>query len=358
LIAAIELKKANYSVTLIEKKKYPFHRVCGEYISNEVLHYLNERSLLPAEKEIPQIELFEFSSIKGRNIEMKLDLGGFGLSRYAFDYHLYQIACELGVEVLEQTSALSIQFLNNLFQIETSTGQNLEAAVVIGAYGKSSILDKKLNREFTLHRSPYLGVKYHIQTNFPRNKVSLHNFEGGYCGISAIEDNKFNLCYLGSRETLKKYGSIAEMEEQVLCQNPFLRDIFKNSEFLFDQPEVINEFSFAPKKLIENHILMAGDAAGLITPLCGNGMAMAIHSGKILADSIQKHFTEQKPNRPLLEKDYEQQWNALFKRRLWVGRQTQKLFGSRISSELTTRLMRSVPSAARVIMKNTHGQPF
>lgn len=358
LIAAIELKKTNYSVTLIEKKKYPFHRVCGEYISNEVLPYLKEKDLLPAVAEIPQIERFEFSSIKGRNIEMKLDLGGFGLSRYAFDFHLYRIAQQLGVEVLEQTSALSVQFQNDFFQIETSVGQQIEARLAIGAYGKNSILDKKLKRDFTQHRSPYLGVKYHIQTEFPRNKVSLHNFEGGYCGLSAIEDDKFNLCYLGSRNTLKKFGSIAEMEEQVLCKNPFLRDIFKNSDFLFEQPEVINEFSFAPKKLIENHILMAGDAAGLITPLCGNGMAMAIHSGKILANCIQKHYTEQKLNRPLLEKDYEQQWNALFKRRLWVGRQTQKLFGSKLSSELATSLMRSVPSAARVIMKNTHGQPF
>jgi len=32
--------------------------------------------------------------------------------------------------------------------------------------------------------------------------------------------------------------------------------------------------------------LMIGDTAGLIHPLCGNGMAMAIHSAKIASELI------------------------------------------------------------------------
>ena len=358
LIASIELIEAHFEVILIEKKKYPFHRVCGEYISNEVLSYLQRRNMLPQRSDIPQIQTFKFTSIKGKQVEMNLDLGGFGISRYELDNHLCMMAKSLGVYVLEQTSVISVEFDHEMFKLETSNGQFLEAPLVIGAYGKNSILDKKLNRDFTQKRSPFLGVKYHIRGNHPKHEVSLHNFEGGYCGLSAIEESKFNLCYLGSRETLKKYGSISEMEEAVLCKNPFLYEIFKNSEFLFDQPEVINEFSFAPKKLIENHILMAGDAAGLITPLSGNGMAMAIHSGKILADSIKCHTTELTFNRDAIEQDYSKQWNQLFKRRLWVGRKTQKLFGSKITSELTAVTMNSLPFIGRAIMKNTHGQPF
>lgn len=86
------------------------------------------------------------------------------------------------------------------------------------------------------------------------------------------------------------------MEEAVLFRNPFIRSIFEKSEFLFDRPETINEISFQTKQPVENHILMIGDAAGMIAPLCGNGMAMAIHSAKIVSERLlqychDKHYT-------------------------------------------------------------------
>jgi len=40
LCSAIHLRKFDIKVLLIEKNKYPFHKVCGEYISNEILPYI------------------------------------------------------------------------------------------------------------------------------------------------------------------------------------------------------------------------------------------------------------------------------------------------------------------------------
>ncbi|RZK61067.1 MAG: FAD-dependent oxidoreductase, partial [Pedobacter sp.] len=41
LTASLHLNKLGFDVTLIEKSTYPQHKVCGEYISNEVLPYFN-----------------------------------------------------------------------------------------------------------------------------------------------------------------------------------------------------------------------------------------------------------------------------------------------------------------------------
>ena len=49
LINSILIRKAGFEVTLIERKKYPFHRVCGEYVSNEVIPFLKSEGLFPAE---------------------------------------------------------------------------------------------------------------------------------------------------------------------------------------------------------------------------------------------------------------------------------------------------------------------
>jgi len=357
LISSILLQRKGYEVNLYEKKQFPFHRVCGEYVSDEVRPFLERNSLFPDASHPSRIRTFEFSSVKGRRFELPLDLGGFGVSRYVLDEFLYQIALKEGVNVVTKQAITDVQFIGDKFLVKTGS-ESFESKIVIGAYGKKSVIDNKLDRGFTHKRAPFIGVKYHIKTDYPKDKVALHNFQSGYCGISAIEDDKYNLCYLGNREMLKKHGSIEAMENMVVKQNPFLKEIFNNSEFIFDKPEVINEFSFSPKSAVESHILMTGDTAGLITPLCGNGMAMAIHSGKIVSESVSTHYTKGQLNRQALEEDYIRTWNRTFKKRLRVGRRTQALFGSSFTSEVAVSLMRNSSFFAYQIMKNTHGQPF
>ncbi|WP_296698930.1 NAD(P)/FAD-dependent oxidoreductase [Algoriphagus sp.] len=355
LISAYTLAKNGREVTLIEKKIYPFHRVCGEYVSNEALGFLKRERLIPSDLELPAIENFLFSDTLGNSVSLPLDLGGFGISRYEFDDFLFNRAKEVGVNFLTGTQVFDINFYakEDHFKIELSDSSIHTSKHVIGAFGKRSKLDKVLNRPFIEKRSPFIGVKYHVKTDESRNTVALHNFEGGYCGINAIEDDKFNICYLGSRDQLRTFGSIEEMEKNVLWKNPFLKKLFTESEFLLEKPEVINEINFEPKKLVENHIIMTGDAAGLITPLCGNGMAMAIQSGKIAAEAILSN-----QDRSGIEGKYEEEWKKLFQRRLWVGRKTQLLFGANKSSILAGKLIKNFPGIAKMILKNTHGKPF
>ena len=147
------------------------------------------------------------------------------------------------------------------------------------------------------------------------------------------------------------------MEERVLKKNPYLNRILSNSEMLFERPAVINEITFEKKEPVHNHVLMTGDSAGMITPLCGNGMAMAIHSAKILSEILINNF-EAGFDRDQVEKQYQQQWNRLFARRLWAGRKIQKLFGSPIISEVAVSFSKAIPPFAGYLMKQTHGKPF
>ncbi|REG84060.1 NAD(P)/FAD-dependent oxidoreductase [Algoriphagus antarcticus] len=355
LISAYLLAKSGRDVLLVEKKSYPFHRVCGEYLSNEVFDFLKRENLLPTGYDLPTITHFLFSDTTGKSVTTLLDMGGFGISRYVLDEHFYQKVLENGGEVRTGVQVETVLFdeIENQFTLELAGGESLAAEYVIGAFGKRSKLDKVLKRSFIEKRSPYIGVKYHIKTDFDRNTVALYNFEGGYCGLNAIEEDKVNLCYLGNREHLRKYGSIEAMEQEILWKNPSLKRFFTDSEFLLEKPEVINEINFERKGPVENHILMAGDSAGLITPLCGNGMAMAIQSGKLAAESILAGKT-----RTEIESNYEVSWKALFERRLWLGRKVQRLFGAKQASVFTRKLIQNVPFIAKQIIKNTHGKAF
>ncbi|MBC7912977.1 MAG: NAD(P)/FAD-dependent oxidoreductase [Pyrinomonadaceae bacterium] len=352
LTSALLLNRAGFAVTLIEKKPYPFHRVCGEYISNEVLPFLKSLDIDIEALGASKITRLAISSSSGDIFGSGLDLGGFGLSRYVLDDFLHQKAKSEGVQFIIGNKVNAINYLGDNFEITLSDNSTLYSPIVIAAYGKRSNLDKE--RKFFKNRSPYMGVKYHIKTDFPDDLVQLDNFDGGYCGTVKIEGDKYNLCYLSKNLNLKKYGSIEEMERQVLFKNPILKQRFLNADFLNEKPEVINEISFEQKPVVENRILYCGDAAGMISPLCGNGMAMAMHSAKVLSEIIIDHYSD----RETVEIVYRISWKNLFENRLITGRLTQRLFGHNMLSKYVVKGLKSIPGLSQYMIRKTHGNPF
>ena len=144
---------------------------------------------------------FWLTSTSGKMAKMELDLGAFGTSRYRFDEYLHNQAIASGVLVILGESVDQIDFDGSRFTVQTSKHNQFESKLVLGAHGKRSNLDKALNRDFIAQKSPYIGVKYHLKIDMPQDVIALHNFEKGYCGISKVENGKYNLCYLSTEIT-------------------------------------------------------------------------------------------------------------------------------------------------------------
>ncbi|TAG52342.1 MAG: NAD(P)/FAD-dependent oxidoreductase [Cytophagales bacterium] len=357
---SILMAKKGYKVIVFEKESYPMHRVCGEYISLESLNFLNQLGLNISEMELPIIKRVGISSPDGSFINQRLPLGGIGISRYILDEKLAFIARKSGVSVFENTSVNDVHFENNQFFLQTNE-LNYSAKVCIGSFGKRSNLDIKFNREFVKiskqNKLNYIGVKYHIKTKIANDIIELHNFKDGYCGISRVENGITCLCYLTTAENLRLHGSIENLEKNELFKNPYLKEYFTNSEFLFSKPVTISQIDFSNKNLIENHILMCGDSAGLIAPLCGNGMSMAFHSAYLLANEVDNYFKNNK-NRNELEKNYLKIWNKNFKNRLRVGRILQETFGKVHLTNVIIKTLKNFPSIVNFLIKLTHGKSF
>ena len=361
LSLSILLSKAGHRVILFEKEKYPFHRVCGEYISLESWDFINQLGLDLSQLKLPLIKKLIVSSPNGNYIKSKLDLGGFGISRFLIDNELKKIAVKNGVELFEETKVNEVIFNNDAFKI-LYTGGEISCKVAVAGYGKRSNLDVKWSREFIKQKpgklNNYIGVKYHIKTAFPDDTIALHNFKDGYCGLSKVEDDKYCLCYLTTAQNLKENNnSIKEMEKNVLYKNPFLKTIFSSAEFVFREPVTISQISFDRKTAIENHVLMAGDSAGMITPLCGNGMSMALHSSKIVFESIQS-FLEKNITREKMELQYSAQWKKHFAARMKMGRAIQTLFGKEKATDFFIGTVKHFPFIIKRIIRSTHGKEF
>lgn len=361
LTLAIQLAQQGYQVVLFEKENYPYHKVCGEYVSMESWNYLERCGVPLTALNLPKLTQLKISAPNGQYLTHTLKQGGFGLSRYKLDSTLAQLAAETGVTIIENCKVNEVTFINSAYQIDTSKGL-FTAEIAIGAYGKRSNIDIKLQRHFISNKlqglNNYVGVKYHVKADLPEDVIELHNFENGYCGISKIEDDRYCLCYLTNAENLKKHhGSIAEMEKGILMKNPFLKRYLQDFKSFYDKPLVISQISFAPKTQSENGILMLGDAAGLITPLCGNGMSMAMHASYMLSKLIPHYFAKKIDKKDLIL-EYTKQWNKQFKSRLWFGRQFQLLFGNKVMTNIVISALKPMPFVVNKLVNLTHGKPY
>jgi flavin-dependent dehydrogenase len=359
LALSIQLARKNYRICLFEKETYPFHKVCGEYVSMESWDFLTGLGLDLQGWNLPGIHQMYITSPNGESIIETLPLGGFGISRYKLDAALAVIAQKAGVDLFENTKVHDILFSDEIHMIQSTAGLFM-SKLAMACYGKKSNLDVKWKRRFMKNKGGqnYVGVKYHVKADLPEGQIALHNFPGGYCGISKIEDGKYCLCYLTTSENLKNnQQSIPAMEENVLGQNPELRKLLDEVVNLYGEPVTIAQISFSKKTQVENHVLCIGDSAGMITPLCGNGMSMALHASKIAAESISL-FLDQKISRNQMENSYQKRWNRLFAGRLRSGRIIQRFFGESFLSVWLIRIMKPFPFLIRSLIRRTHGEKF
>ncbi len=348
-------------VIVLEKEQYPFHKVCGEYISLESWDFLKRLGLELEKLGVPIITQLQLSSVSGRLLQQKLPLGGFGISRYLLDYSLAEIARSAGVMIKENSKVNEILFSGEAFTVQTQQ-HNYTATIVCCSYGKRSNLDVKWKRPFCIAAKSklnnYVGIKYHIKADFPADAIALHHFKNGYCGIVKVEDDKYNLCYLATANDLQKAkGNIKEMEQSVLAQNPRLKQILAERIILYESPLTISQISFDKKKQVENHVLMVGDAAGMITPLCGNGMSMALHASKLAAQQVE-FFLQGRITRKQMENQYTRKWQQHFSHRLRTGRMVQRLFTNKWLVRYFIDIARSFPGFLQFVIRQTHGKPF
>ncbi|MDA8731498.1 FAD-dependent oxidoreductase, partial [Flavobacteriaceae bacterium] len=211
-------------------------------------------------------------------------------------------------------------------------------------------------RGFIQKKSPYLAVKMHVKGVFPENLVALHNFKGGYCGVSKVESDAINVCYITAYKSFKKYKNISDFQEKVVFKNKYLKQIFTTSSSLFEKPLTISQISFQTKRPVENHIIMCGDTAGMIHPLCGNGMGMAISSARLASRRIFQFLNGKIKTREDLEKQYIRDWNKEFKLRLKTGHFVAWLFRNHIFSQIAYSILKIIPSLLPKIIKFTHGK--
>ncbi|MBC8099295.1 MAG: NAD(P)/FAD-dependent oxidoreductase [Armatimonadetes bacterium] len=333
--AAITLAQRQHRVLLLEAGSYPRPKVCGEFLSPESVALFTESHFMERLQKLNPvtIDTLRITAPDGRAWCSRFPSPALGISRFALDQALAAYAGELGADVHEGTRVTQIDGdLRDGFTITAQTSQGIQtfqAATVIAAHGRRSNLDRVLKRAFLKHPQPYIGLKQHFIGPPLPHHIDLHVFKGGYCGISEVEDGTTNVCLLVRQDVFqaassRQGDSIAQFIAWMGGQNRHLQQWLAQATPVYPDWLSIAQVSLMTKTSLEGDILLAGDSAGMIAPLAGDGMAMAMHTGKLAALSLDRFLTHQQDAHHM-KQAYARLWQHTFGERLRLGRMLQSV---------------------------------
>lgn len=282
-------------VVLLDRDEFPRDKVCGEFLSWDAIPILE---LIGALGEIDAAGAATIGRcsivLSDRELEFELPLPARGISRARLDSLLIRRARELGVRVFERCAASRVEPRGRaggfvLARDEQGHDMRVNARVLVGSWGRWGRLDVQLQRRFTRQRRKrHFGFKRHYES-LPADDgmIRLYSFDRGYLGVSPVETGRTNVCGLVHDSRLRGLRSgWPSLVETIRTEGPHLDDLFRErrpaqDDFVSSEPVI-----FTAREPAVDGMLLIGDAAGLIDPLAGNGMAMAMQSALLAAGSI------------------------------------------------------------------------
>ncbi len=304
---------------LYDKDTFPRDKLCGELLSYDALPILSRLGVLDTldAAGVPHIERCRIVG-RTRTYEFALPHAARGVSRLLLDASLLEAAQRSGAR----------------FEVRTVAKlHELNAKIVVGAWGRWGRFDRELDRSFVQETDRNFGFKRHYraadspagQRAAAENQIDLYSFEKGYLGVNRIEGGQTNICGLVHASRLAGLkGRWDAFVDTIRTQEPQLDTLYAAHEpvqdhFLSSEPVI-----FRARSAVEGGVFMIGDASGVIDPLTGNGMAMAIQSA-LLAAPLLLRLLETPSGRRAIERDYRRIHHAFFAPRITWSRAAAKL---------------------------------
>jgi flavin-dependent dehydrogenase len=326
---AIRLSILGFKVTLIERERFPRHKLCGEFISPECFRHFDELGVRKSmfSKGGDRITETRFFSPRGRSVAVPTTWFGSGdfalsVSRAEMDLRLLLRAREAGVEVFEGCRVTDVKLSNDRvlsMTARTDDGNRFEigADLFIDATGRPAALTKLVDRQSERKKASLIGFKAHLSgVEMKRGICEIYFFNGGYGGLSHIEAEQANFCFLIKADVARKFiGKTNELFGHIQDQNRRAGETLRNAVTAVDWIGVpVDGFGSKPQASIIN-LFAAGDAGAFIDPFTGSGILMALESSELLA----KCFARNADDPQAITTEYRALHHNFFRKRLAVS---------------------------------------
>lgn len=299
-IAGSSLAKAladrGWDTVLIDRRQFPRHKVCGEFLSPESLSMLNSLGLRTAVESLQPSVINRTRLIfsHGEAIELPLPGSALGVSRYALDTALHEAAIRSGVQVETGTTATSVHAHAKGYGIETRQEggrHTVRARTVIAAWGANLRSGLPGHNASRASRNTYVGVKTHYSGIDMGPVVELYFFSGGYLGISPIEGGRVNVAALLKREAFhSSEKTVLGILDAAARRNPKLYAKLRDAVPVPGTQAAVAPVDVYRRRPVWEQLPHVGDAAQMIPPLCGDGMSMALRSAQRCAPLADRYL--------------------------------------------------------------------
>lgn len=285
------LADKQWETALIDRRTFPRHKVCGEFLSPEAKGTLHALGLTETVVSLhpKRIERARLIFEQGGEIEVAIPGAAWGLSRYMMDEALHTAATQTGAQLHLATTVTGIEQQGKSYTVRTKQGTDTKlfhARAVIAAWGANSRIENAGHRPDAAasRQQAYIGVKTHYSGLKMEPVLEMYFFHGGYLGLCPVEDGSVNAAALLNRSEFVKAGkSVLSILEAAIQRNRRLAERLATAVPVHDTQAAVAPVYLQHKPSPWNGLPRVGDAAATIAPLCGDGMSMALRSAALCA---------------------------------------------------------------------------
>ena len=321
---AWKLRRSGLEVAILDRQRFPRDKVCGGWITPAVL---SELEIDPADYSrdhlLQTITAFRTGSIQGSAVET--DYGttvSYGIRRREFDYYLLQRS---GARLIQ---GVDLSSLTRSGEHWIANGQ-IRTRIVVGAGGhfcpvarlttakpKPEAVVVAQEAEFEMDASQIAHCR--VQPEIPELYFCRDMKGYGWCfrkrnylniGLGRMDPHRLSDHVSGFVGFLKSAGRVPFDLPASMCGHAYLL------------------YGRSPRKLVDDGLMLIGDAAGLAYSQSGEGILPAIESGLLAAQTILsaegRYSREQlRPYPEMLQQRFgssEEHWATRLGRRLPAG---------------------------------------
>jgi flavin-dependent dehydrogenase len=352
IVAATRLARAGARVALLERATFPRHKLCGDTLNPGVLALLRRLGLASSvDARGLQIDGMIVTGEGGIEIEGRYPSGlhGRSLSRAELDWQLVQQATAAGVDFITGANVRGVVFDqtrgSNVTGVRVASPRGQEdmlAAVTIAADGRRSRLafDLGLTRHPGWPRRWAIGA-YATGVHGMSSFGEMHIRPGCYIGVAPLPEGVANICVVKPSSGRDPAMHAPQgLLLAVINADPSLRARFADARFV-TAPFVLGPLSIAAiGGPVPDGLILAGDAAGFIDPMTGDGLRFAVQGGDLAASAAIEAL--------------EHGWTGVHAR---LAVERRRAFGAKWRFNRTLRTLVGVPIAVRAATIGAHLAP-
>ena len=278
------LAGAGREVVLVEREAGPADKVCGEFLSREAALYLAALGLDLRSLGAVPIEAVRLV-VGGGVATAELPFAALSLSRRVLDEALLERAAKLGASVERGAAVQGLARSAGGFTARLTGGATLTASEVFLATGKHDLRGWKRPPGV---QNDLVAFKLHwrlsqAQASALAGHVELVLFPGGYAGLQPVEGGRANLCLLVRRRRLSAAGGWAELLAAIRAGSPHLEARLSGATPCAARPLSLSGIPYGYVRRRADGAWRLGDQAAVIPSFSGDGMSIALHSGRLAA---------------------------------------------------------------------------